>query len=77
LSTVLAAFPRFIILEAAVEQRRHEDAKAETKAMLAISPKPENFTWQVNPNPPPEPPASEGRPPRAISERHQSALKAT
>ena len=27
-------------------------AKAQNKAMLAISPKSETFTWQVNPNPP-------------------------
>jgi hypothetical protein len=31
-------------LDAAVEQRRREDAKAENKAMLAVSPKPETFT---------------------------------
>jgi hypothetical protein len=40
-------------LHAAVEQRRHEDAKAENKALLAPSPKPETFTRQVNPNHPP------------------------
>ena len=39
-------------LDAAVEQRRREDAKPENKAMLAISPKAETFTWRVNPNPP-------------------------
>jgi hypothetical protein len=37
--------------DAAVEQRRREDAKAENKAMLAISPKSETFTWQVNTKP--------------------------
>jgi hypothetical protein len=40
-------------LDAAVEQRRHEDAKAKSKAMLAISTRSETFTWQVNPNPSP------------------------
>jgi hypothetical protein len=39
-------------LDTAVEQRRHEDAKAENKPMLAISPRSETCTWQVNPNPP-------------------------
>ena len=45
-----------IYLEAAVEQRRHEDAKAENNATLAISPKSEAFAWQVNPKPPPSSP---------------------
>ena len=40
-------------LDAAVEQRRREDAKAENNATLAISPKSETFTVQVNPKPPP------------------------
>ena len=42
-----------IYLDAAVEQRRREDAKAENNATLAISPKSETFTVQVNPKPPP------------------------
>ena len=32
-------------------QLNSEDSKPENKAMLAISPKAETFTWQVNPNP--------------------------
>ena len=43
--------PRY--LDAAVEQRRREDAKAENNATLAITPKSETFTGQVNPKPPP------------------------
>ena len=39
-------------LDAAVEQRRREDAKAENKAMLTISPKSETITLHANPNPP-------------------------
>ena len=39
-------------LDAAVEQRRREDARAEKKAMLAISPKPETLFGQANPTPP-------------------------
>lgn len=39
--------------DAAVEQRRREDAKAENNATLAISPKSETFTVQVNRKPPP------------------------
>jgi hypothetical protein len=37
-------------LDAAVEQRRREDAKAENTARLVFSLAPEDFTWQVNPN---------------------------
>jgi hypothetical protein len=37
--------------DAAVEQRRREDAKEENKAMLAISPKSENPTWKVSAKP--------------------------
>jgi hypothetical protein len=39
-------------LDAAVEQRRREDAKAENKERLAFSPVPADVTWQVNPNHP-------------------------
>jgi hypothetical protein len=42
-----------LILDAAVEQRRREDAKAEDKAILAISPKSGTFTWQVKAKPRP------------------------
>jgi hypothetical protein len=45
-------------LDAEVEQRRHEDAKAGNKAALAILAKSETFTWQVNPNPLPNLPFS-------------------
>jgi hypothetical protein len=38
-------------LDAAVEQRRREDAKAENKEWLAFSPVPADVTWQVNPPP--------------------------
>jgi len=31
-------------------QLNSEDAKAKNKAVLAISPESETFTWQVNPN---------------------------
>ena len=80
---VPVSFPRSgsggpIYLDAAVEQRRHEDAKAEDKAMPAISPKPETLTWQVNPNPPPSLPftvRSHYRHHR--SSRRQSALTFT
>jgi hypothetical protein len=41
-------------MDAAVEQRRREDAKAENKATLAISPQLGTFTLQVNPNPHPD-----------------------
>ena len=34
-------------------QLNSEDAKAQNKAILATSSKSETFTWQVNPNPPP------------------------
>jgi hypothetical protein len=50
-SHTIAEATRPTYLDAAVEQRRHEDAKAENKAMLAISQKSETFTWQVNPKP--------------------------
>jgi hypothetical protein len=44
-------------LDAAVEQRSREDAKAENKARRAIRPKSATFTWQVDPNPPPNMPS--------------------
>ena len=49
----LAGYAGPIYLDAAVEQRRREDAKAENNATLAISPKSETFTVQVNRKPPP------------------------
>jgi hypothetical protein len=39
-------------LNSAVEQQRHEDAKAGNQGMHGTSPKSEAFTWQVNPNHP-------------------------
>jgi hypothetical protein len=39
-------------LNSAIEQQRHEDAKAGNQGMHGTSPKSEAFTWQVNPNHP-------------------------
>ena len=51
-STFFTVRSLWFSLDAAVEQRRREDAKPENQAMLAISPKAETFIWQVNPNHP-------------------------
>jgi hypothetical protein len=51
---MVSTWPTPMNLDAAVEQRRREDAKAENKAMLAISPLSGTFTGQVNPNPHPD-----------------------